>query len=903
MKEYAGSKLARLAFPLGGIGTGSVSLGGRGNLTDWEIFNRPGRGTVLPYTLFALRAAAPNGQAPLMRVIERALFPPFEGAHGVPWWLAAGLPRFPDAIFRGGFPVASVDFDAPGTPVAVSLEAFSPFIPLDSSDSGLPLAVIEYTVTNVSPAPLEVAIAGTLFNIVGYGGEGPIADPKFPAFRRFHVDFEKNVIETRCNRRSGCTGLLASSQAFQEGDCRYGSLCLAVLVPEAESRLGQGRPDGDRDAGAWKVSLQAHLPRHRLLFDRMRAFWADFEEDGRLEPSDESPAPSGETDIGALCAGRLLAPGKAVRFRFLIAWFFPNRRNIWEGSLDPATCNYGIVLKNNYATRFADAWDVAAYAAENIARLGDSTRAFRDALYSSSLPPSVLDAAGSCLSVLTSNTCFITADGVFHAFEGCGPDRGSCPLDCTHVWNYDQALPHLFPDLARSMRRTDFLNNTDESGFMSHRTVLPLGSGACGRPAAADGQLGSILKLYREWRLSGDRGFLDGLWPKAESALDYAVEQWDAGEEGEANGLADAGEQLNTYDCVWIGANPMIETLYLAALRAASCMAHEVGRTDKANLYATLATSGAALCEERLWNGEYYMQMIPDEFRDRPKQIGNGCLSDQLIGQWFATLNGLGRLLPSDHVLSALKSIVRYNYLDRLDSHPAFCRTYALQDEAGLINCTFPREAPRSTHADENASRTGAAAVCAVTRRHGFFDEVWTGVEYQVAASLAFEGLVADATRIVDAVRSRYDGERRNPWNEIECGDHYARSLAAWSVLLAFSGFSYSASEGGIGFYPKTDRTPFNTVWSCGSAWGAFERFGEGFALRPLGGRVVVREISVSFPSKLVPCLEGATRMTVRLDGEVVENESATVGSIVTVRTAPLTVGAGSVLTATFVCA
>ena len=795
MREFEGKSLNRIAFPLGGIGTGSISLGGRGNLTDWEIFNRPGKGTVLPYSMFFLRLAS-KSMSPVVRVIEGEIPPPFEGPHGLPWWHAGGLPRFREARFKGGFPIAEVQFNDDTVPLDVSLQAYNPFIPLASEDSGLPAAILEYRIANTTSESMEVSVAGTLFNILGYSGAGPIADPKFPAFRRFHVDFNGNANETR--RSEVCSGIFTASRAIDATDHRFGSLCLSFVPPSTTG----GR--------TFDLDLTAHLPRHRLLFDRLRSFWVDLESDGRLDPSSEEVAPTGESDIGAISARTILEPGETVVFRYLITWHFPNRLNIWEGSLDPDSCNYGILLQNHYAKRFTDAWHVAVDLAGNIDRLEEDTRNFRDALYSSSLPPQVLDAAGSCLSVLKSNTCFRTDDGVFHAFEGSGADKGSCPLDCTHVWNYDQALGYFFPDLARSMRRTDFLNNTDDNGYMSHRTVLPAGSGPCGRPPAVDGQLGSILKLYREWMLSGDRAFLLELWPRARACLEYVFTGWDANKDG----LIDGDEQLNTYDCVWVGANPMIQTLYLASLRAASRIAEAAGDPDRAILYADLYRRGSERCDELLWTGEYYRQVVPAGYEDRPKQIAEGCLSDQLIGQWFAHLLGLGYLLPVSHVRSTLRAVFSNNFRESLRSHPAAYRTYALQDESGLLNCTFPAG---SGHDDTTAvSRAGL--------RHGFFDEVWSGVEYQVAASLVFEGCNNEAERIVDGVRRRYDGERRNPWNEIECGDHYARSLAAWSLIPAYAGFIYSAPDQTIGFSPRTGGEQFRTFWSCGTAWGVFQR-------------------------------------------------------------------------------
>jgi hypothetical protein len=265
-------------------------------------------------------------------------------------------------------------------------------------------------------------------------------------------------------------------------------------------------------------------------------------------------------------------------------------------------------------------------------------------------------------------------------------------------------------------------------------------------------------------------------------------------------------------------------TLYLGALKAATRMAEAVGEREAADTYSRLFESGRGRLEE-LWNGEFYMQRIPAVESIQPSaaspnepwhapavvdgqvryQYGEGCLSDQLLGEWFATVAGLGPLLAPDRVRATLGSIYRHNFKHDFFEHPNAQRLYALEDEKGLLLCTWPKG--------------GRPAL-----PFPYADEVWTGIEYQVAAHLIYAGHVAEGVALVRAVRDRYDGRRRNPWNEVECGSHYARALSSWSLVLALCGFSFSAPEARLGFAPRINARDFRCFFTAGSGWGVFRQ-------------------------------------------------------------------------------
>ena len=348
------------------------------------------------------------------------------------------------------------------------------------------------------------------------------------------------------------------------------------------------------------------------------------------------------------------------------------------------------------------------------------------------------------------------------------------------------------------MREADYTYNMAEDGYMCFRLQLPLGSPLWDFHAAADGQLGGIIKLYRDWKLYGDQAWLARWWPKARQALEYAWQQWDVDQDGVIDGV-----QHNTYDIEFYGPNSMIGTFYLGALRAAEEMAIAVGDAELAATYRRMFESGRARLDSEIYNGSYYRQQVP--LNEHKYQYGEGCLSDQLIGQWLAKLVGLGDLLDPQHVLSALRAIFTHNWRTNFWEHANPQRIYALNDEQGLVLCSWPRgERP--------------------TLPFPYSDEVWCGIEYQVASHLIMEGMVQEGLSIVQGVRARHDGIRRNPWNEFECGSHYARSLASWSVLTALSGYEFDIPNKRLGFSPRVWPDMFKCLWSVDSAWGSYEQ-------------------------------------------------------------------------------
>lgn len=776
------SSASEVAFPLGGIGTGNVSLGARGNLQDWEIFNSPAKGNNLPHTFFAIRMQS-GDNAPIARVLEGPIQHPHIKSHGYHPSTTAGLPRFANSTLHGEYPIATVDFEDNKLPIGVQLEAYTPLIPLNSEDSGIPCAILTYTVTNTSTTTQNITLVGSMINPVGglqpdlFGGNRP------PLGGAPINDYRDD---------NGLRGLYyRANDDVASGDLDYGNMALVTDHDNVSYRQAWLR-------GAW--------------FDNLREFWNDLLEDGRLTDLGYTEPPAdGKSDVGSLALSDTLQAGETRSYRFNLTWYFPNRINQWQSSIPhyKQDVSQSPIIRNHYATHFDDAWHVANYINTEFDRLNRTTHTFHDALFSSTLPPAILDAVSANIVPIRSTTCFWLEDGHFYGWEGCFDDEGCCPGSCTHVWSYAQTSAFLFPSLERNMREIEFNLETDDDGYMSFRTFKTFGGEfvwqwADQRPeAAVDGQMGCILRAYREWQLCGDTEWLKRLWNAIKNSIAFAQAQWDKDNDNVLD-----GRQHNTYDIEFYGPNPLSSIYYLAGLRAVEEMAIVMEEPQIATNCRNAFDVGSKKLDDMLWNGEYYIQKL-DDVDAYPYQHGIGCLSDQMLGQLHARVLGLGDLLPNEHIKSAVHAIYKYNFRTNFEDHVNLQRTYVLNDEAGLLLCSWP---------DGGEPKFPFV----------YSDEVWTGIEYQVAAHLIYEGYTEEALNIVTAVRDRHDGIRRNPWNEVECGHHYARSMSSWALLLALSGVQTNMANNELHFNPIADASTsediFQTFWSTGTAWGTFRQ-------------------------------------------------------------------------------
>ena len=498
-----------------------------------------------------------------------------------------------------------------------------------------------------------------------------------------------------------------------------------------------------------------------------------------------------------------------------------------------------------YSERFKSLNEVIGYWDANQAMLEKNSRLFSDAFYSSSLPAEVLEAVAANLTILKSPTVLRQWDGRFWAWEGCQDSFGSCHGSCTHVWNYAQALPHLFPSLERTLRETEFRVSQNTEGHQNFRVNLPISAPPHNFHAAADGQLGGIMKVYREWRISGDTQWMKDLFPAVKKSLDYCIRTWDPLHKGYLE-----EPHHNTYDIEFWGPDGMCTSFYLGALTAFIEMGKELKQPVKE--YTALLSKGKKYMETALFDGEYFIQKIQWEGLQAPNpvdvmsfggsyseealkllkeegpkyQYGTGCLSDGILGMWMASVCGLDEVLDNEKVRSHLVAVHKYNLKhDLIDHFNPQRPVYACGKDGGLLLCTWPKG--------------GMLSLPFV-----YSNEVWTGIEYQVASHLMMKGEVEKGLDIVRECRERYDGRVRNPFNEIECGHWYARAMASYGMLQGLTGVRYDAVDKTM--YINSKIGDFKSFISTDTGFGTIEWKAGKPMLNVVYGNIDVKRYNVS---------------------------------------------------------
>ncbi len=551
-------------------------------------------------------------------------------------------------------------------------------------------------------------------------------------------------------------------------------------------------------------------------------------------PAPRTYDPAGDNEHSSIFVKKTAKPGETVTFRFVISWSCPYRINWWNPKkyTDENGEEKDIVMMNYYSYKFPESVDSARYSLREWDRLYKQTKKYHDALFSSTLPDEVIDAVSATASVLKTATVLrIGENGDFYGWEGLCEGSGSCEGTCAHVWAYVYTTCFLFPELERNIRVNDYRYNQNEAGEVIFRTSIPFGTSPATNRACVDGQMGGVLKTYREWKICGDNEWLRNIWPSVKKAIEFAwspenKDEWDLNRDGILE-----GRQHHTLDTEMFGTSSWLQGFYMAALRAGSIMARYLDEDTAADEYDKLFAAGTKFMNEELFNGEYFYQKIDlsdkvmlehyckgnpsifggdamDEYWNEESgqinyQISEGCEIDQVLAQWHCDILGLGDIYDPEKLDSALLSIYKYNFKESMRDMYNPYRVFCLNDEAGTIMCSFPR------------TRPAIPILTSCETMHGF--------EYSFAGLLMSRGHIDKGLRVVRGVRDRYDGAKRNPWNEIECGSNYSRSMSSFAFLPILAGMKFDMVKGLLGFAPKINADDFKCLWSLDRAWGNVE--------------------------------------------------------------------------------
>lgn len=852
---FRGKQLKWIGMPIGGLFAGQVYIGGDGDLWNWDVHNiRP----MDPGELGDKYYLAPMDPAAFKR-IDQGFALRVEGAGGRAdaGGEAALFPLnrkgFSDIAFAGSYPMARVTYADPKCPLAVTLTAYSPFEPLDAGFSSWPAVVLRYAVTNVSERPVRASLGGWLQNTAGFWrGKGRV--------------LHRNEVVSRPG--------LAALDAY------------AVPLP------GQAGPYAEADAGGMALAL--FNPGAGLAAS---AACAPGTLPGVGEGGKRAEAPAGVKLVGALAQGMELKPGEGRTCVFALTWYFPE---ISKGPR-PYRVLKGIgKSKHGYARNFSGALD----AAEKLARAEPEalarTRAWTDTWNDSTIPAWFRNR--TFLNVATLATAAWVRlhtpgdpalDGRPYCWEGVYLGDGTC----THVLQYEQALGKVFPEIARAQRElVDYgLAFQPEIGVISYRGEFRNGQHT-GNCLAVDGQLGTILRTCREWELSPDGGFLARLWPRVRKSIETMIAQ-DRDAAGFCDGILE-GPQYNTLDYTWYGKIAWISGLYAAALRAGERMARAAGDEAFARECGRIAGLAKERIPEELFRpapapgGPGYFIHLPDPAHPKTPASCGGCHIDQLLGVYWADQTGLPAILPEENVREALRAIFLHNFktdFGRWLKNGALIkplRIYALDGEAGVAMCDFPAGAELPMR----PSGKGARAY-GISR---YFSECWTGQEYPFAANLFNHGMPFAGLAVVDTVNRRYAPEKRNPYNEVEYGNHYTRAMSSFGAYTALCGYGYDAPSGTFRMRPKLFRDNFRAAFIASEGWGTFsQRFGPGGGSASLlvrRGRVRIRSLRLETPFR-------AREVRISLDGKRINGDSTVRGRELEIDGLDAVLGEGQTLT------
>jgi uncharacterized protein (DUF608 family) len=756
--------LKYIGMPVGGICTGQVYLGGDGQLWHWDIFN-------------VSRLYAGNEGGHRFYVNPQVQQKRFENGfalhvkyNGREYFRSLNKDGFSDITFEGEYPIGKVSYNDPTLPFSARLQAYSPFIPTDADNSGLPVTVLEYTVKNESNNEMDVTMNGWLQNMAGFltKKEGQ------------HIN--------RIEKGEGYTRLVCESKGLDKDHVAdWGNMCLTLL--------GNGQ-------GAATAGELLSLPY--------------YSGDTKVHKSE---AACGQPLVGNVTGSTKLKAGEEKTFTYLISWYFPNV-HLWNEAHRWKNIKN---LRHYYSSKFNHATEVGDYVMNN-EWLRTSTKDWNKTWYQSNLPKWFLDRTFLNVSTLATNVCVrfndLTDDpdneGRFYAMEGLYLGHGTC----THVFHYEQGMGRVFPHLTRQLReQIDLGLSYKKDGIIQYRSAEYSNYGQQdGRDYAIDGHAGTVMRIYREHTMAPDMTFLKNNWPKIKKSIRYMINH-DKEKTGKADGILE-GIQYNTLDRMWYGKIAWISGLYAASLKAGSAMANEVGDEKFAKECDKIARLAFKNISKELYNGEYFIQKLDPEHLDAPN-TNIGCHIDQLLGQYWSTQVGLGDIVPNDQVKTALKSIMKYNYVEHYGNYLAsadipISRWYADEDEQGVIMCSFPKggadKAPGKINNDWEKLVVG------------YFSEVWTGQEHQFAAALITEGLIDEAMKVEKAIHERYAAERRNPYNEVEYGNHYTRAMSSYAPFVSAGGFTYHGPQGLIGFSPKMNVPNFKSAFITANGWGSFEQ-------------------------------------------------------------------------------
>ena len=793
------NELQFIGMPVGGIFTGTVYLGGDGRLWLWDIFNENQNG-IDPKTidwnldLYVGKKVRPqDGSAyvqPAMNIrpIEQGFAFKIE-KDGEICIKKMEADDWDEIVFEATYPMAKVHYIDHKLGVDISADIFSPFIPLDECNSGLPCTIYSFSIKNNNANEISISIIGWLENKVS------IKSASLLDIRTNHLTKQNGACILNCSIKDNGT-------ADQTSQADYGTMAITVVNNQTFCNTSFSLPINQKS-----FTIQNQQSSEKKISD------------GSL--------------INAVGTNHKIKSGQQISASFAIAWHFSNLR------LNSAIQDKG----RFYNLQFKNATEVLSYVHTNFNYLTSQTLAWKETWYDSSLPWWFLERTFLNISTLATTTAHRFDSGRFYAWEGVG----CCEGTCMHVWQYAQAMGRIFPTIERDTReRIDLGMSLMPDGMIWYR-------GEVVKTAAIDGQAGTILRILREHKMSSDYSFLKKNWEKIKLATTWVINQ-----DKNQDGMEDTPIE-NTLDAVWDGEIAWLVGLCIAAVKAGEVMATEMGDSEFAAICANYVSKGTKNMEDQLFNGEYFIHK-PDKIKGR-ENLGsyNTCHIDQVYGQSWAHQVGLGRILNKEKTLSALKSLWKYNFTPDVGPYikeRRGWRPYALAGEGGMVMNTNPHNEDKPYGENE-------------TWQLGYFHECMSGFEHQVAAHMMAEGMVEESLVLTRMIHDRYHASKRNPFNEIECSDHYARAMASYGTFISACGFDYNGPSGSIQFSPKMNPEKCKLPFTAASAWGSYEQISND---KIFTASLKVKCGSLNLNTFTIEAMIDSPKVSTKLNGKIIQS-------------------------------
>jgi non-lysosomal glucosylceramidase len=753
------NELQYIGMPVGGIGCGCVYAGGDGRLWLWDIFNQNQTGVIYK--------EIPWNDSPVDRAAK--ILTPFDGAnYVVPVKDVRPLDQgfafkfeldgksiikrlqsedWDEIGFEATYPMATVHYTDSQLPISVSVKIYSPFIPLDEDNSGLPATIYSFQLTNKSNKEIKVSVTGWLENKCSLYYE------KTDQFNRTNAAIKTNdnwMVKGIGHDKNWGDRNMQSAPDF-------GELGIISLNPGT------------------KINTDADLL-DSTLFSKDNKEKVTQKFDKKL--------------VGSVSNDITIRAEESQALNYAFCWYFPN-------------ISFSQIKTDNkryYVNKFKSVDEVAGYISKNFENLSTQTQLWCDTWYrQSTLPHWLLERTIANVSTLATTTSHRFSSGRFYGWEGVG----SCPGNCTHVYQYAQAMGRLFPALERDQReRIDLgiaFHDDGHIGFRAEENQLP----------AIDGQSGRVLGIYREHQMSAYKAFLTRNWDKTKMAVQFIINQ-----DKDGDGMLDTPIE-NTLDAKWPGEIAWLVGLCLAAVKAGQLMAEEMNDTQFAAICKAFVAKGKANMESQLFNGEYFIHKPDAKLGKTVLGSYNTCHIDQVYGQSWAFQVGIKeRIIDKEKTMSALRALWKYNFTT--DVGPYILthkggRGYALPGEGGIIMNTNPSNDPQPYGVKD-------------AWQLGYFNECMSGFEHQLASHYMAEGMTDEALIATRAIHDRYHAFKRNPFNEVECSDHYARAMASYNTFITTCGFEYHGPKGYLRFSPKINKANFKVAFTSAKGWGTYSQ-------------------------------------------------------------------------------